>query len=103
MSRRTLAFFTAGGKISTTESVNSLIIDCLRPAFKQRLRMLPSTCKHLIKKVLRFVIGGGNEERIISNDVGIMNSIPNDSKIRCINFRNKQNGWKSYRMEISID
>ena len=90
-------------RLEKTESVNSLITDCLRPTFKQRIRMLPSICKHLIKKMLRFVIGRANEERLISNDVGIMNSIPNDSKIRCINFRNKQNGWKSYRMEIIID
>lgn len=32
-----------------------------------------------------------------------MNSIPYDPKIRSINYRNKQNGWKSYRMEIKID
>ena len=45
-------------RLEKTESVNLLITDCLRPTFKQRLRMLPSTCKHLIKKMLRFVIGG---------------------------------------------
>lgn len=27
-------------------------------------------------------------------------SIPQDTKISAITFRNKQNGWKSYRMEI---
>ena len=29
-------------------------------------------------------------------------SIPQDTKISAITFRNKQNGWKSYRMEIKI-
>ena len=45
-------------RIDETESVNALIVDCLRPTLKQRLRMSISLCKHLIKRILRFAIGG---------------------------------------------
>ena len=44
--------------LDTTESVNSLIVDCLRPTLKQRLRISLSSCKQLIKRMLKSVIGG---------------------------------------------
>ena len=44
-------------RIDETESVNALIVDCLRPTLKQRLRMFLSSCKQLIKRA-KFVIGG---------------------------------------------
>ena len=46
-------------RIDETESVNELIVDCLRPPLKQRLRMSLSLCKQLIKKMLRFFYRGG--------------------------------------------
>ena len=49
-------FFT---RIDETESVNALIVDCLRPTLKQRLRMTLSSCKQLIRRMLRFTMGGG--------------------------------------------
>ena len=93
-------FFAA---LDTFPSVINLIDKSLRPPFRKRVRMALRHCKRLIKGLLSSLAGGGNNEKLISNDVGIMNSIPYDSKIRSINFRNKQNGWKSYRMEIKID
>ena len=45
-------------RLAEADSVNSLIVDCLRPTLKQRLRMTLSLCKQLIKKMLKFVIGG---------------------------------------------
>lgn len=45
-------------RIDETESVNDLIVDCLRPTLKQRLRMFLSSCKQLTKRILRFVMGG---------------------------------------------
>lgn len=46
-------------RIDETESVNSLIIDCLRPTIKQRLRQSLSRCKQLIKRMLKSVAGWG--------------------------------------------
>lgn len=48
-------FFT---RLDETESVNALIVDCLRPTLKQRLRMTLSSCKQLIKRMLKSVVGG---------------------------------------------
>ena len=48
-------FFT---RIDETESVNSLIVDCLRPTLKQCLRMSLSLCKKLINRILRIIMGG---------------------------------------------
>lgn len=87
-------------RIDETESVNALIVDCLRPTLKQRHRMSLSLCKQLIKRILRFVTGG----------TGIatrpeMASIPpmsENASVASITFRNKHLGWKSYRLEIKI-
>ena len=46
-------------RIDETESVNALIVDCLRPTLKQRLRISLYSCKQLIKKILRFAMRGG--------------------------------------------
>lgn len=46
-------------RLAKADSVNSLITDCLRPTLKQRLRMTLSSCKQLINRMLKFVIGGG--------------------------------------------
>ena len=36
------------------------------------------------------------------SQLDVIPSIPQESKISAITFRNKQNGWKSYRMEIIL-
>lgn len=93
-------FFAA---LDASPSVINLIDKSLRPTLKKRLRMTLRNYKRLIKRMLSTLAGGGNEEDVNSNNAVNMNSIPYDPKIRSINFRNKQNGWKSYRMEIKID
>lgn len=45
--------------LDETESVNTLITDCLRPTLKQQMNTLLSSCKSLIKRILKYVIGGG--------------------------------------------
>ncbi len=93
-------FFAA---LDSSPSVINLIDKSLRPPFKKRVRMVLRNYKQMIKRMLLTLAGGGNEEEVNSNNAVNMNSIPYDSKIRSINFRNKKNGWKSYRMEINID
>ena len=92
-------FFT---RLDKTESVNDLIVDCLRPTLKQRLGMSISLCKQLIKRMIRFAIGG--KPKISTRPE--MTSIPQISQtasVTSITFRNKHHGWKSYRMEIKIE
>ena len=89
-------------RIDETESVNALIVDCLRPTLKQRLCMSLSLYKYLIKRILRFVMEGKSK---IVNQPG-MASIPqisDNASVASINFRNKLHGWKSYSMEIRIE
>lgn len=93
-------FFVA---LDESSSVIDLIDKSLRPTLKKRFRMALRNYKRLIKRMLLTLAGGGNEEKVNLSNAVNMNSIPYDPKIRSINFRNKQNGWKSYRMEIKID
>lgn len=88
--------------IDKTESVNTLIADCLRPTFKQRLRMSISLFKQLIKRMLRFAIGGKTKITTRPEMVSI-HPIPETASVASITFRNKHHGWKSYRMEIRIE
>lgn len=90
-------------RIDETESVNTLIVDCLRPTLKQRLCMSLSSCKQLIKKMLKIAMGGGNKTKIATQPE--MVSIPpmsENASVASITFRNKHLGRKSYRMEIKI-
>lgn len=93
------AFFA---QLDEADSVNALIIDSLRPTLKQRLRLQVSRCKQLIKKLLKCAIGGGKTQITKQVDMDSIPSIPESTSIAAITFRNKQRGWKSYRMEIKI-
>lgn len=89
--------------IDDTESVNALIVESLRPTLKQRLRMYLSLCKRLIKRILRFAIGGGKTKIAIQPKEVSIHPIPDNASITSITFRNKHHGWKSYRMEIRLE
>ena len=97
-------FFDA---LDASPSVIDLIDKSLRPSFKSRIRMSLRRYKQQIKRVLKKLIGGGKYNlahptlhpcQIYQSD--FVPSIPQDTKISAITFRNKQNGWKSYQMEI---
>ena len=88
--------------IDETESVNALIVDCLRPTLKQRFSMSLSSCKQLIKTMLRFAMGGGKTKVATHAEIVSILHIPENASVTAITFRNKQQGWKSYRMEIKI-
>lgn len=100
-------FFAA---LDESSSVIDLINKSLRPPFKIRARMVLRRYKQLIKRALKKIIGGGkdnlNRQPLSTTQISQSYSIPSlplNTKISDITFRNKQNGWKSYRMEIRID
>ena len=88
--------------LDETESVNALITECLRPTLKQCLRMTLSLCKQLLKKILKSVIGGGNTKSIKHPSLIYIPPISENASVASITFRNKQNGWRLYRMEIKL-
>ena len=99
-------FFAA---LDASPSVIDLIDKSLRPSFKSRIRLSLRRYKQLIKRVLKKLIGGGKYNlahqtlpypQISQSDY--VPSMPQDTKISAITFRNKQNGWKSYRLEITL-
>ena len=92
-------FFARLGK----ENLIDLIDDCTKLTKKQRVRLYLNRCKSLIKSVIKR-IGGGEIEplrRIATNDTAIY-VIPENPKIISVCFRNKDDGWKRYQMEIRI-
>lgn len=89
-------------RIDETESVDALIVDCLRPTLKQRLYMSFLSCKQLIKRILKSFVGGGNKKGIKQPEMISIPTISETTFVASITFRNKQQGWKLYRMEIKI-
>lgn len=91
-------------KLDKTESVIDFIDSSLKPSFKQKVKILPGICKRFIIKMLKSKIGGGKTERIELSYVAAL-SLPviSQGNIIAINFRNKDRGWKQYRMEIVIE
>ena len=93
-------FFARLGK----ENLIDLIDDCTKLTKKQRVRLYLNRCKSLIKSVIKRIGGGEIKplKRIATNDTAIY-VIPENPKIVSVCFRNKDNGWKGYNMEIRID
>ena len=89
-------------RIDETESVNFLIIDCLRPTFKQCFRTFILLCKQLIKRLLISAVGVGDKKKVKQSKNISITSLSEYACIYSITFRNKQQGWKSYRMEITF-
>ena len=97
-------FFAA---LDASPSVIDLIDKSLRPSFKSRIRMFLRRYKQLIKRTLKKIMGGGKYNLVHQNlpftqipQSDFVPSMLQDTKISAITFRNKQNGWKSYLMEI---
>ena len=92
-------FFDA---LDASPSVIDLIDKSLRPSFKSRIKLSLRRYKQLIKRALEKLIGRAHQtlpcSQISQSD--FVPSMPQDTKISAITFRNKQNGWKSYQMEI---
>lgn len=99
--RRT-AFFN---QLDQSSSVISWIEVCTRPTLKQRMISVEYMCKRLVKRMLKGIGGGkikNSNNPIFSSMIHVDYEIPADPTIVSIRFRNKQQGWKSYRLEIRI-
>lgn len=100
-------FFAA---LDESSSVIELIDNTLRPPFKRQVRLALSRYKQLTKRILEKLMRGGGKNNLAHQPLSTTQisqsdsipSIPLNTKISDITFRNKQNGWKSYRMEIRI-
>lgn len=94
--------------LDTSGSVIDLIEKSLRPTFKRRVRMTLGRLIRPIKEILKNLMGGGrNKEQIIhqslkDSQTGLFPAISSNSEVSSITFRNKQNGWKTYKFEIKI-
>ena len=85
-------------ELESTDNLCSLILKFSKPTIKQRFRLLLNLFKHTIQNI---ICGGGvickNQESTIYP------SIPLDYNSICyITFRDKQEGWNSYKMVIKI-
>ena len=70
-----------------------LINDCTKPTISKRISMCKFKCKSLIN-FLRDITTVQSHNHIYS--------IPNNLQIVSVRFRNKDAGWKGYRMEIRL-
>lgn len=89
-------------RLDETVSVIALISDCLRPTIKQRLRHSLSICKQLLKRMLKCFMGGGNFNVINQEYITSNLQISDKTTISSITFRNKKQGWRTYRFEIKM-
>ena len=93
------AFFA---KLDTSDSVTVLIEKSLRPTFRIRVRMALRQYKQLINRVLKNLMGGGNNEPQRTPIADKLPSVSSNATVSSITFRNKLNGRKAYRIEIKI-
>lgn len=88
-------------KLDKTQNLGKLIISCTKPSCKQRIR----TLFFLPKRVLRKLLKNRNGETEIKSNNNI-SSYPTKpisiGSIQTISFRDKNSGWKTYRMVIQV-
>ena len=80
-----------------SESVISLIDDCTKPSIGQRIYNRLAHCKSLIKRIL---IGGGEKMNNVIEQTCI--KFPEQPEVVFVCFRNKEDGWKGYNVEIRV-
>lgn len=91
-------------RLDESDSIISLINDFLRLTLKKSLSSYLSTYKQLLKKMLiRIVFDLRGGDRVTNEEwLTTIPSILDNTCVSAITFRNKEQGWKSYRMEIVI-
>lgn len=89
-------------KLDKSKSVVNLINRCTQPPLKSRIRIRLSHCKQTIFKILRSVIGGGKNNVLNITTVPTSYSLSPHSSVVSVCFRNKNKGWKTYRMAIVL-
>lgn len=98
-------FFAA---LDASPSVINLIDKSLRQPLSRQIRIALRRYKQLIKRILKNLTGGGNNKELIihqpikDSSSGFLPALSSNLAVSAITFRNKQTGWKLYRMEIKI-
>lgn len=91
-------------RLDEATSVQQLILDCTKPTVKQQIRFYLSIPRIVIRKLLKFVLGGVNSN--VQNTTRPANyptkPISKDY-IRSVTFRDKRNGWKTYHIVITFN
>lgn len=94
--------------LDTAECIAELINKSLRPTFRRRIRITLGRYKKRIKERLEILMMGFNKEELTplqthqNSQTEQLSSISPKAAVSGITFRNKQIGWKTYRMEIRI-
>ena len=86
-------------RMDKEKSIVTLIDTCLPPTIKQRTRMCFSFCKN---QVINLITGGGNEKYPRKEVLNLLPHNDTDLPIAILTFRDKRQGWRSYRMEITL-
>lgn len=80
------------------EDLIELINDCTKPTLKERVKRFEDQCKLQVVNMLRRS-PHTHTPPIMTKELMI---IPENSKIVSVCFRNKEAGWKGYRMDIKL-
>lgn len=93
------AFFA---RLDSDESLCALIAEMLKLPFKMRVRRKLWKLKAVVKKVLNNEIGGGKIAHLPVNEPVVSVENPDALKPVYITFRNKKQGWRTYRLQIVL-
>lgn len=89
------------------ENLISLIDDCTKPTFKKKVYIVVNRLKDLIKRIIKYKNGGGklekaNDETMLTQEANSQITIPGNFQIVYVCFRNKDDGWNRYNIEIKL-
>lgn len=87
-------------RILDTNSMILLVNECLKPSMKMRINMLACSFRRHVHQMFH-PNGGGNLNSYIET-VSPLSFLDNKVSIIAISFRNKQNGWKTYNIVITL-
>lgn len=82
------------------ESVIDLINKYLRPTLKKQIRIKLRKCIQTISTMFCSIGGGKEKQTVLVQNVP---SLIQKVSVVSVCFRNKDNGWKTYKMEIQLD
>lgn len=84
---------------SEEKNLNKLIAHCLRPTKKQLVKRLVKKTVRLVKHLLLCVLRVENCKRIYP---AIPPFVIENMKVRSVQFRSKEHGWKNYELKITL-
>lgn len=87
-------------QMDRSRSLIPLVEKCLRPPLKKRWEMFIDSLKMSVKRAIGYNRGQSSVEE--DPGVEIRQPLPQVTDIKSLTFRNKEKGWKNYRMEIRM-